>query len=105
MERFAFRFSIAPGSEGSYRRAHDEMSVELRRVYRDAGLHNYCLFIDGSDVFAFVESERDPVVALAEVAGHPLEVAFNRELEDVIVGLADKSGVPERLPEVWHLDD
>jgi len=102
MERFAFRFRIAPGSAERYRRVHDEMSAKLREVYREAGLHNYCLFLDGEEVFAFVEADADPAAALAAVSRHPLEVAFNEALADVIVGL---DPVPAELPEVWHLDD
>jgi L-rhamnose mutarotase len=102
MARFAFRFRIAPGSGERYRRVHDEMSAQLREVYREAGLRNYRLFLDGEEVFAFVEADGDPAAALAAVAEHPLEVAFNAELADVIVGL---DPLPTQLPEVWHLDD
>jgi len=102
MGRFAFRFHIAPGSAERYRRVHDEMSARLRDVYRDAGLRNYCIFLDGEEAFAFVEAEGDPAAALAAVSRHPLEIAFNDELVDVIVGLDPG---PARLPEVWHLDD
>lgn len=102
MARFAFRFRIAPGTEQRYREVHDEMSAALRDVYRAAGLRNYCLFIDGEEVFAFVEADADPAAALATVAEHPLELAFNAELGDVIVGL---DPVPAPLSEVWHLDD
>lgn len=101
MARFAFRFKIAPGAEERYRQVHDEMPAALREVYREAGLRNWSLFLDGEEVFAFLEAD-DPEAALAAVGEHPLEVAFNRELADVIVSL---DPVPAPLPEVWHLDD
>lgn len=102
MHRFAYSFSIAAGAEDRYRAAHDEMSPLLRRLYSEAGLRNYSLFLDGTRVFAYLESERDPEAVLAAVGAEPLELEFNRRLEGVIVDL--EAPAPKRLPEVWHLD-
>jgi len=102
MQRFAYRFSIAAGSEDRYRAAHDTMAPALRRLYSEAGLRNYTLFLDGTDVFAFLESERDPAAVLAAVGADPLEIEFNRGLEGVIVDL--DAAAPAPMQEVWHLD-
>jgi len=102
VQRLAFSLAIRPGAEGAYDAAHASMPDELRSVYRDAGLSNWTMFRDGTEVVGYVESDGDVAAALDAVATHPLEVAFNDSLADVFVDETHPRHGMRVLAEVWH---
>ena len=99
-QRYLYVLNIRPGAEAAYKRAHDEMPDELRELYRSAGMSNYTVFLNGTQVIAYCEVDGDARQAFAAVGDHPLEHAFTATLADVIV---DNPDVPPPVPEVWRL--
>lgn len=102
MQRLAFLMSIRPGTEQAYDHAHQCMSEELYDVYHRAGLRNWTMFRLGTQVVGYVECEDDVRAALAVVARHPLERAFNDALADVFVPEGHRAYGARELEEVWH---
>ena len=104
MNRLCFQLTIRPEMGPRYDEAHECMSDQLRRVYHDCGLKNWTMFRLDTLVIGYVECDGDVRKALADVAEHPLEVAFNAALADVFVNDATGSPVLRELNEVWHAD-
>ena len=46
MASHAFRMQLKPGMAEEYRRRHDEIWPELAELLRDAGIHDYSIFLD-----------------------------------------------------------
>ena len=46
MVSHAFRMQLKPGMAEEYRRRHDEIWPELAALLRDAGIHDYSIFLD-----------------------------------------------------------
>jgi L-rhamnose mutarotase len=46
METHAFRMQLKPGTADEYRRRHDEIWPELADLLREAGIHDYSIFLD-----------------------------------------------------------
>jgi L-rhamnose mutarotase len=103
-QRFVYLITIRAGTQDDYVRAHEDMPAELKELYREVGFRVYSLFMAGTQVIAYCESDGDPSVCFEAVADHPLERGFEASLAHSIVELPTLHGVPVRVPEVWRLD-
>jgi len=104
MERLCFTFEIRPGTEGEYKKRHDEIWPELVEAIKDAGFSNYSLFRRGTQIVAYAECEPDAATAFAKLGPTEVNARWAKWFEDVIVSLTDENGELYRLEEVWHLD-
>ena len=55
MERIGFRMRLLPGQEAEYRRRHAAVWPELLADLTAAGASNYSIFLDGEDLFGYLE--------------------------------------------------
>ena len=55
MKTFAFRMKLYPGQEAEYKRRHDNLWPELKKLLLDAGIKEYHIFLDKETytLFAF----------------------------------------------------
>ncbi|MET0533236.1 MAG: L-rhamnose mutarotase [Steroidobacter sp.] len=51
--RIGFRMQLKPGMAAEYRRRHDEIWPELAQTLRDAGIHDYSIFLDPTTLHLF----------------------------------------------------
>ncbi|NND34033.1 MAG: L-rhamnose mutarotase, partial [Saprospiraceae bacterium] len=53
--RLAFKMCLKPGHKEEYKRRHDEIWPELKRLIKDAGISDYSIFLDEETnlLFAF----------------------------------------------------
>ncbi|CAN7508570.1 L-rhamnose mutarotase [Arthrobacter sp. LjRoot14] len=107
--RVCFRSSVQPGLIDEYRRRHAAVWPEMLRALKDAGWHNYSLFL-GADglLVGYVECDDFDAVrarmALTEV---------NARWQAEMAALFDNPENPDRAPdegfqvleEVFNLDD
>ena len=49
----AFRMKLKPGTVAEYKRRHDELWPDLGRALRDAGIHDYSIFLDEETLHLF----------------------------------------------------
>jgi L-rhamnose mutarotase len=49
----AFRMKLKPGATAEYRRRHDELWPELETALREAGIHDYSIFLDQETLHLF----------------------------------------------------
>lgn len=104
MARIAFRGRLHPGASGEYRRRHEAVDPELLAELKRAGARNYSIFLDGDDVFGYLEVEDAPAfdAYMAASAVNQRWQADMRGLVDIRTHPAD--GQPASLDEVFRLD-
>ena len=103
--RYAFRMRLQPGTGEEYGRLHDNVDPVVIDEIRRAGIHNYSIWLDGEDLFSYLEI--DDLDRFAEVmkATDPLRpwaVAVTRLFASREVDPA--TGMPPRLREVFRFD-
>lgn len=49
----AFRMQLKPGQVDEYKRRHDDIWPELAQALRDAGIHDYSIFLDEETLHLF----------------------------------------------------
>lgn len=104
MERCCFTFEIRPGTEGEYKRRHDEIWPELVRDISAAGCSNYTIFRRGTTMIACCECDPDAETVFGMLAGSDANRRWSEWFEEIIVSLTDDDGLLRTAQEVWHMD-
>lgn len=104
MRRIAFTMKIKPGSEEEYRRRHQQVWPDLLADLKAAGCSNYSIFIQGLDLFAYMEVE-DFQRFLSVMATSQASQRWEDHMKDILIRETEPdTGFPYVLPEVFHLD-
>ena len=84
MERFAWKGRIKPGMQEEYKRRHDAIWPEMLALLKEAGIRNYTIWSDGSDVFGYYECEKGIAFAEKTQAESPIVDKWNDYMQDVL---------------------
>jgi L-rhamnose mutarotase len=105
MQRIAFIINLKPGADPvEYKRRHDEIWPEMLAGLRNAGMHNYSIFRDGSKLFAYLEVD-DLAQMRQTQASDPVNARWQAYMRDLIgVDLDPETGSARLLPEMFHMD-
>lgn len=104
MERVAFRMRLRRGREAEYRRRHAAVWPDLLADLKAAGAANYSIFLDGDDLFGYLEVA-DFDTFRAAMAASEANARWQPEMGALIDPLTDPAtGFHRRLDEVFHLD-
>ena len=104
MERIGFRMRLRPGAEAEYVRRHAAVWPELLADLSAAGASNYSIFLDGEDLFGYVEVA-DFKAFRAAMARSDADARWQPEMARLIDPLTDPdTGFHHRMREVFHLD-
>ena len=104
--RYAFRMKLKPGMAEDYIRLHRKVDPAVLDGIRNAGIHNYSIFLDGDDLFTFLEV--DDLARFAEVMrqndpdrpwARAVTALFAQKETD------PETGMPPRLAEVFRFDE
>jgi L-rhamnose mutarotase len=100
----AFRMKLKPGNAAEYRRRHDEIWPELSALLRDAGIHDYSIFLDEETLHLFAVLKLRPGDKRADLPQHPLMKRWWDYMKDLMETHPD--GRPKEWPlvPVFHLD-
>ena len=100
--RSAFVLRIKPDRIDEYVEAHRAVWPEMLDALRGAGIRNYTIFRDGTNVFGYFEAD-DLEAAGRYMAAQPV----NARWQDAMAKLLEErvpDGGPSALPEVFRLD-
>jgi L-rhamnose mutarotase len=104
VERIGFRMRLRPGQEAEYRRRHEAVWPDLLADLSAAGARNYSIFLDGEDLFGYLEVE-DFDAFRQRMAGSDANARWQPDMSPLIDPLTDPAtGFHRRMAEVFHLD-
>ena len=104
MERFAWKGRIKPGMQAEYKRRHDEIWPEMLALLKQAGIRNYSIWSDGTEVFGYYECEKGADYAARVQAQSAVVDKWNEYMKDVMVMEMDPvTGAQPKAEEVWYL--
>ena len=104
VQRIAFLMRIVPGAEEEYHRRHQAVWPEMLAELRAAGCHNYSIFRDGLQLFAYLEVD-DLDAYRTYLAKSEVAARWEAQMSDILVREVDSAtGIPRVLPEAFHLD-
>ncbi len=104
MQRVAFTMKIKPGYEEEYRVRHQHVWPELLADLKKAGCHNYSIYPQGLDLFAYMEVD-DFQRFLDSMSKSEANDRWQHFMSEIMTTDSDPhTGFPYVLPEVFHLD-
>jgi L-rhamnose mutarotase len=105
MEHVGFVMRLRrPEAEAEYRRRHAAVWPEMLDALRQAGCHNYSIFIRGQDLFGYFEVD-DFRAFQRQMNASEVNRRWQAEMAALIDPLTDPAtGFHQRLDEVFHLD-
>lgn len=91
------------GFEEEYRKRHDALWPELKKLLKDSGIREYSIFLDASTNTLFgVMQVTDPAL-IEKMPEHPVMKKWWAYMRDIMDTHADNSPVSISLPEVFYL--
>jgi L-rhamnose mutarotase len=104
MERIGFRMRLLPAQEAEYLRRHAAVWPDLLADLSAAGASNYSIFLDGEDLFGYLEVD-DFATFRTTMAASEANARWQPEMQALIDPLTDAAtGFHRRMAEVFHLD-
>jgi L-rhamnose mutarotase len=104
MQRIAFLMKLKPGNEEEYKRRHDEIWPEMLAALRAAGMHNYSIYLNGEQLFAYLEVD-DFERMTSILATDPINARWQKSMQSLIEVQADEhTNFPYPLAEMFHMD-
>lgn len=100
--RYAFHLKIAKGKEKMYDERHKNVCQDLLSTLKNAGVKNYSIFRDGTDIFGYWECD-NLSGTLSSINNSSSNDNWQKFMSDVIQTPSEKR-TGEGMKEVFHLD-
>ena len=99
---FAWHAKLKPGCEQEYIKRHDEIWPEMTAVLNEAGIHNYTIWLDQTDLFGYYETD-DLEKAARIQAESPVVDRWNQFMSDILMMEFDEiTGVTPPMKLVFY---
>jgi len=101
-QRSAFVLRVRPEKVDAYLDAHRDVWPELLDALRNAGIRNYTIFRNGTEMFGYFECD-DLERATSYLAGEEVNARWQDAMAELLEERVPDAG-PPRLEEVFRLD-
>lgn len=85
MQRYAWKARIAEGMAEEYIRRHKYIWPEMTQMLKDAGIHNYSIWRNGNELFAYYECDLDYETSLKIQMESETGQRWNQSMEGILV--------------------
>ena len=102
MDRVGFTMRLLPGAEAEYRRRHAAVWPEMLDALRRAGIRNYTIFRNGTQVFGYFESD-DLEAASRFMAEQEVSGRWQDAMAELLEERVPDGGAPA-LEEIFRLE-
>ncbi|MFB6341103.1 L-rhamnose mutarotase [Saccharicrinis sp. FJH2] len=103
MERVAFKMFLKPGNVEEYKRRHDELWPELKKLLKDAGISEYSIFLDEETHTLFAYQLLSGDSNSQDLGTNPVVKKWWDYNKDLMEVNEDNSPVSVPLREVFYL--
>jgi L-rhamnose mutarotase len=95
---------LKPGFEAEYKRRHDEIWPELKKLLAAAGIFDYSIYLDERTGTLFAIHKLSNNNTADQLPNHPLQKKWWDYMSDIMETNDDKSPQQVHLREVFHVD-
>ena len=104
MKRYSFKMKLKPGFEEEYKKRHDEIWPELKKIIKDSGVSDYSIFLDKETNILFAVQKISGEQTSQDISNNPVIQKWWSYMADIMEVNPDKSPVTIPLEEVFHMD-
>ena len=104
MQRLAFKMKLNKGQKEAYKKRHDELWPELKKLLKENGVTEYSIFLDEetSTLFAFQKVSGEG--GSQDLAHNPIVKKWWDFMADIMEVNPDNSPVSIPLEEVFYME-
>jgi|SRR5690606_35277040 len=104
MHRNAFKMKLKPGCEIEYKKRHNEIWPELKKLLTEAGISDYSIFLDKKTLTLFAVQKLSANNKVVDLPSHPIMKKWWVYMADIMETNEDHSPIVENLEEIFHMD-
>jgi L-rhamnose mutarotase len=104
MERIAFKMHLNPGQKEEYKKRHDEIWPELKKLLKDAGVSEYSIFLDEETNTLFAFQKVSGEGGSQDLGQTEIVKKWWKFMADIMQTNPDNSPVSIPLEEVFYLE-
>ncbi len=104
MKRAAFKMKLKPGYRDEYKKRHDAIWPELKKLLQNAGIRDYSIFLDEETNTLFAVQKIDGNAGSQDLGKTEIVQKWWAYMADIMEINPDNSPVSIPLPEVFYLD-
>ena len=104
MQRAAFKMKLKPGCKHEYKKRHDAIWPELKKLLQDNGISDYSIFLDEETNTLFAVQKVSGEQGSQDLGKTALVQKWWAFMADIMETHADNSPVTTALPEVFYMD-
>jgi L-rhamnose mutarotase len=102
--RIAFKMKINPGCAAEYKKRHDEIWPDLKKLLTEAGIYDYSIFLDEETNTVFAVQKTKSSAGSQDLAKNEIVQRWWRYMADIMDTNPDYSPVSVPLKEVFRLE-
>jgi L-rhamnose mutarotase len=95
---------LYPGVKEEYRRRHNEIWPELKKLLKDTGVGNYSIFIDDETGTLFAYQEQSGESSSQDLGSEEIVKRWWKYMADIMETNPDDSPVTIPLEEVFYME-
>jgi L-rhamnose mutarotase len=103
-KRFGFKMKLLPGFMDEYKKRHDEIWPELKKLLKNEGIGNYSIFIDEETNTLFAYQEQSGAKSSQGLGGNEIVKKWWKYMADIMETNPDNSPVTVTLKEVFYME-
>jgi L-rhamnose mutarotase len=104
MKRYAFKMKLKPGFKNEYKKRHDEIWPELKKLLENAGIRDYSIFLDEETNTLFSVQKVVGESGSQDLGQTAIVQKWWAYMADIMDTNPDNSPVSVALEEVFHMD-
>jgi L-rhamnose mutarotase len=104
MQRLAFKMELFPGQKEEYKKRHEEIWPELKSLLKDAGVHDYSIFLDEETNTLFGVLKVSDIEKFDALPQQHVMKKWWAFMKDIMQSNPDNSPVSISLKEVFHME-
>ncbi|MGB5418373.1 L-rhamnose mutarotase [Algibacter sp.] len=104
MERLAFKMKLNKGQKGAYKKRHDQLWPELKKLLKDNGVSEYSIFLDEETYTLFAFQKVSGAGGSQDLANNPIVKKWWDFMADIMEVNPDNSPVSIPLEELFYLE-
>jgi L-rhamnose mutarotase len=104
MKKFAFKMKLKPGFKEEYKKRHDEIWPELKKLIKNSGVSDYTIYLDEETNILFAVQKLEGEGSSQDLGSTAIVQKWWKYMADIMETNPDSSPVTIPLEPVFHMD-
>jgi len=103
MKRFGFKMKLKPGFKEEYRKRHEKIWPELKKLIKKSGVSDYSIFLDEETNILFACQKQSGEKSSQDLGSNPVVQKWWAYMADIMETNPDNSPVTISLEEIFYM--